>query len=610
MNKCGIYLRKSRKEDGIGMSLLEERKNMGIKFCSDNSLDFEVYNEGIKGSDDKDKKELYRLINDIEEGNISVIWCWESSRLFREDRSIRFNIERICVENDCRLFGDGRWYDFNRSEDKFSFGIISEVNKFEKERLKERMLVGRRSRVNRGLRFGGRKCLGYKWDIIEGEKRLVVNENEVELVKEVFKRYNKKGESLKSVWEYFLKIDDIDKRLKSWSNIRNIICNSLYIGKYSGKIDGEVYNIEREDWRIISDDLFNKCNNKREENRKKISVKPNLKNSYVLNEKLFCGECGSRMMGRVVNSKVIDGIRYSYRYYNCDRRSLKVYDKKKDKIVKKCNSKSSIRVEIIEELIIGLLIYINKESKKLREDFKKRRKKLEDNIESDIKNIEKKVKYYETEIKKSDKSIDNGKMLFVEGDLDKKRYDEIKRKYENKKKGYIKRINELLVELNNIGDDDENSVWLKMYFKELDKFVRRKDYNRILRIVKNILFNKKENGYDLILVLDGKYMKDKIKYKWDKELKESSYILEDGMDNIVLKDLERSKIRSEGVNYIIEKYKNSNLILSNYIKLILNQKKLLFNLYLTVNIVVIDKRYNKIKYKINGCWINDIKYEY
>jgi site-specific DNA recombinase len=81
--KVGVYLRKSRAEDGT--QDLKKHKDYLIEVCDRNNWLYELYEE-IDSSQDLDRAELQRLRNDIGLGKIDAVMVHAVDRLSRRSR--------------------------------------------------------------------------------------------------------------------------------------------------------------------------------------------------------------------------------------------------------------------------------------------------------------------------------------------------------------------------------------------------------------------------------------------------------------------------------------------------------------------------------------------
>jgi len=182
--------------------------------------------------------------------------------------------------------------------------------------------------------LGGPVPYGYKIE----DKKLVLDKDTAPVVKYAFEEYAK-GKSQKEIIEYLKKHALLigNSRTFTLHQLTTMFNNIKYLGilSYNGQV------IEDYCPRIITDELFNKVQEKLKEN-KHYSAKRKAYEQFLLTGHIFCGYCGSSVMGDSGTGR--NGIRHSY--YAC-----------KDKKHKRtsCELKSK-KKNILEEEVISLTI--------------------------------------------------------------------------------------------------------------------------------------------------------------------------------------------------------------------------------------------------------------
>ena len=172
---------------------------------------------------------------------------------------------------------------------------------------------------------------------IDKNKKYQIDETTAPAVKKIFEMYAS-GETLKSMAEYLNNRGFKTSRGKAFttSSFGGILRNKKYIGIY----EDMGVNIPDSVPRLISDELFNKVQEKLKRNRHApASNKTDI--DFYLTGKLFCGKCGSNMSGDSGTSHTKD-IHY---YYSC------VEKKRKHGCTKK-----SVRKDWIEQYITDYVI--------------------------------------------------------------------------------------------------------------------------------------------------------------------------------------------------------------------------------------------------------------
>ena len=124
--------------------------------------------------------------------------------------------------------------------------MLGSFSEFERKLIAERTKSGRIANHKKELSSGGRPPFGYKME----DKKLVINEEEAEIVKEIFKLRNK-GKTLEFIGNKFG---------MSKQRIHGIIKNQTYTGKYTynGKVEKNNFVLDVEP--IVSRYTYNKAN--------------------------------------------------------------------------------------------------------------------------------------------------------------------------------------------------------------------------------------------------------------------------------------------------------------------------------------------------------------
>lgn len=183
--------------------------------------------------------------------------------------------------------------------------------------LSQKVRRGMNETARKGNNTGGPTPLGYRIE----NKRLQIDPLTAPLVEEAFHRYAD-GETVAAICEGF---NDRGYRTNrgtkfNKSSFKNVFRNEKYIGVYT--FDG--IRAENTVPRIITDELWNKVQSRLKINEE-APARGKAKVPYLLAGKIFCGHCGSPMVGECGRGK---GGR-TYNYYACSgRRHTKSCDKK------------------------------------------------------------------------------------------------------------------------------------------------------------------------------------------------------------------------------------------------------------------------------------------
>lgn len=287
----------------------------------------EVYQDkAISGKTDR-RPDFQRMMRDAEKGKFRYVIAWKSNRMGRnmlqamlnEARLNEFGIRCLYVEENFDDTAAGR----------FALRNMMNVNQFYSENMAEDIMRGLLDNAQKCMVNNGGLPLGYKRG---DDGRYAIIEEEAEIVREIFERV--------LADDTFVDIaNDLNARgIKTsrgnrWNkgSFHSMLRNERYIGIY------EYANIRIEDGvpPIIGKELFYSVQKKLR--TKKHPIGRHRENGdYLLTGKLYCGHCGSFMVGMSGTSKT----EAKHYYYVCKKR-------REDKSCKK----KTVRRDWIEQKI-------------------------------------------------------------------------------------------------------------------------------------------------------------------------------------------------------------------------------------------------------------------
>ena len=268
-----------------------------------------VFSETISGTKTrKQRKEINHLMEFISNNvGISGVLVWELSRLGRNTLDVldiinELTLKKIWVyskkENLYTLDEDGT----ENATTKLTLTILSGVSTLERETILSRSASGMKKTVSDGNWLGG-KFLPYGYR--RSEKKLVIDEEESEIIKLIFKLYLE-GNGTKKIANELNKrnvptrynksvvnpiiINNIEKSGSdfNWKDgtVYSILTNLTYIGQKVGK--GLIQGLKLQSPAIINETEFASV----QEKLKTTIKKQPTKFFYLFDKKLKCGICG------------------------------------------------------------------------------------------------------------------------------------------------------------------------------------------------------------------------------------------------------------------------------------------------------------------------------
>ena len=358
---CAIYTRKSTSEglDQDFTTLDAQREAAENYIASQKSEGWVVipdhYDDGGFTGANTERPALKRLISDIKEDKIDCVIVYKVDRLSRSLLDFVQLLE-FFEKNKVAFVSVTQAFNTNNSMGRLTLNILLSFAQFEREIISERVKDKMGAARKKGKFLGGVPILGYDLDRLN--HKLIINDKEANLVREIFDLYlkeksllsvamilNEKGYKTK---EYTSKPGRVFGGTKfKKTNIQLMIKNPLYMGKV--RSGAELYPGMHE--AIISDEVFNTAQEIRANNRRERENPKNTKDTGLLNHILRCRACNSIMFhtyGRKGNHK--------YRYYVCMNAQKRGY--------KLCPTRS-VNAQAMEEAVIEQLKNIANDDKEL-----------------------------------------------------------------------------------------------------------------------------------------------------------------------------------------------------------------------------------------------------
>ena len=304
--------------------------------------------EGLSGISTKKRENFHRMIDDAKAGKFDLIITKEISRFARNTLdSIQYT--RDLLNAGVAVFFQNDNIKTIDEDSELRLSIMSSIAQDELRKLSSRVKFGHQQAIREGVVLGNSRLFGY----IKDKGRLVIDESEAPMVRQLFEMYASGEYSLKQIEKIFW-----DQGYRNYRGNRiahttmsNMISNAKYKGYYVGNkvkvIDMFTKKqkfLPPEEWvmfkdetgeivpAIVSEELWEKANivlRRRSEdvkNRQGICNTDNL-----LTGKLYCTCCGtpyyrkeSKSRKGVINSKWICSGKIKNGAHTCD--SIPLYE--------------------------------------------------------------------------------------------------------------------------------------------------------------------------------------------------------------------------------------------------------------------------------------------
>lgn len=288
-----------------------------------------VYPDEAKTGKNDRRPEFQKMVRAIEAGKCDVVLAYKSNRISRNMLQAltyenRFEQHGVKVVYAKEQFGDN-------AAGRFALRNMMNLNQFYSENMSEDIKRCLYTYAEECKVLSGRIPLGYK----KGEDgKYALVEDEAKIVQEIFAMYCAGVKSVAICAELNARgLKTSRGKPFGVSTIERIIKQEKYIGVYTYgdiRIEGGVP-------RIVDDDTFRRAQ-ERLKDAHRAPAKASGQTDYLLTGKLFCGHCGSTMIGECGTGRTGT----VYNYYCCRT-------KKKD--ASAC-TKKRIRQDVIEDAVI------------------------------------------------------------------------------------------------------------------------------------------------------------------------------------------------------------------------------------------------------------------
>ena len=324
--RCAIYTRKST-EEGLDQdfnSLDAQREAAEAYIRSQKHQGWRLvparYDDGGFSGGTLERPALQRLLEDIDSGCVNCVVVYKVDRLSRSLLDFARLMERF-DRHQVSFVAVTQQLNTTTSLGRLTLNVLLSFAQFEREIIGERTRDKMRAARRKGKWIGGMPVLGY--DVAPGGGRLLVNENEAEQVREIFRLYTK-CHSLRRV------VKELRRRGLTtkvyWSKrgrphggqpfqegtLIRLLTNALYVGTVEHR--GEFY--EGEQPGIVDASVWEPIQNELRARRPGCTSRVNQRQQALLKGLLYCHLCDRAMTHTYGNAH---GRRY--RYYVCPRQT-------------------------------------------------------------------------------------------------------------------------------------------------------------------------------------------------------------------------------------------------------------------------------------------------
>lgn len=275
-----------------------------------------------------DREQFQKMLADAAKHAFDALIVWKTDRIGRNKEEIALNKYHL-KKNGVKIHYIAEMIP-DTPEGIILEAVIEGMAAYYSEQLSQNVRRGMRASAGKAQFTGGRPPLGY---VIDENKKFVIDPGTAPVVRLIFDLYAR-GRTVTEIIHILngKGLRTVHNRPFGHNSLRSILKNEKYIGVYTYQ---DTVRIEDAIPPIVEPEVFYKVQEMLKYNQRAAAHK-NSKADYLLTERLFCGKCGSMMVGVCGTSRT--GSRH--RYYSCNAQRRK-----------QC-SKRPVRKMWIEDLVL------------------------------------------------------------------------------------------------------------------------------------------------------------------------------------------------------------------------------------------------------------------
>ena len=386
--RVALYPRVSGHEQEDNYSIPEQIERMK-KYCDAKDwMVYKIYTDSVYTGADMDRPGLQSLIKDCQSGKFDMVLVYKLDRLSRSQKDTLYLIEDVFEKNNVGFTSMTENFDTSTPHGKFIVGILAVFAQLEREKIKERTMIGKQARAAEGKWHGSNWIpIGYNYE----EGLLQVNEYEKTQILEIADLFLKRT-PVRTIAE-MMTAKGYKHKHGTWTatTIRRVLKNPVNLGLIK---DGDTLHPGLHD-AIIDQETYDAIQVIMNERKEKYGATARPHKSLLAGF-LFCKHCTARYE-RQTNS-------YGRQYYSCYSRN-----KSQKRMIKDPNCKNkNYRAEDLDKIVLA-------EIKKLSID-----PEYVEHVRQNkpVNDVNEKIKSITSEIEKIDSQISKMMDLYALGSID------------------------------------------------------------------------------------------------------------------------------------------------------------------------------------------------
>lgn len=298
--RAGLYARVSTEEQAVEGHSIEAQLQVAREFAERKGwvVVREYTDPGYSGTNDR-RPAFQRMIEDALNGDIQVIVFHKLDRFSRSISDI-LHYFNLLHGHDILLASATEPFDFTTPAGKAHFHMLAVFAQWYIDNLSAETKKGKKQRALKGL-YNGQLPFGYTRSP-DGTARIVPEEAKV--VRKAFEAYATGQYTDRQIAELMNDMGLLTRQGRRWSkdSVRDFLQNAFYTGKV--KYKGDLLPGRHEP--IISEDLFERCQQIRAAHRKAPRSHTPRFRVYMVGRLLRCARCGETLRAQSTRG---------YRYY-------------------------------------------------------------------------------------------------------------------------------------------------------------------------------------------------------------------------------------------------------------------------------------------------------
>lgn len=337
ISTIAIYLRKSRGDEGE--DVLSKHRERLIGYAQSKGWKYETFEEVASGERLSSRPIIQKLLDLVEQGLFHGVLVVDYDRLSRGGTKDFGEIVEVFQYANTLIITPERVYDVNDSNDRTMLGIQGIISNAEYEKIKMRLVGGKKDGAKQGKWTNGKPPFPYEYEreIITDEEgrvkvrgKVIVNQDKNEIYKAIKQRYlvDKKGTQEIAIWLNNQGIPSPNGTVWHNNAIKRLLVHEFHFGKviygknkWKKDRDGKkkiVSTRDESEWSMGEGEHEQlKTEEEHEDILRRLSQnnkipKRSRQGAYPTTGLMFCAKCGHMMKYSVGRLEAKTGKAYDY----------------------------------------------------------------------------------------------------------------------------------------------------------------------------------------------------------------------------------------------------------------------------------------------------------